>query len=342
MKAYAALGNGKRGFIDIPTPEPTDYEALVKVEACGICAGTDTKIIHGKFKGVDNYPAVLGHEGVGRVVRVGSKVHSFKIGDLVMMPYLGTTPAGIFSAWGTFSEYNTVCDARAMEADGFIPPEFAWGQSLLPSYTDIPGAVMMITFREVLSTMELFGFSHNKSLVVFGLGPVGQTFVRFAKLCGMSPVIAVGRSDAKLAAAAENGADYIIDTRVTPIAEGVHAICPGGVDFALDAAGVNAFISDALSFIAPGGKICIYGISPDTSVFFDLSACPYNFTLQYNQFPSKRMEGEALARILAWTRFGALDPRKFISDIIPFERIGEGYDLVESGKASGKIVVTLS
>lgn len=342
MKAYAALGNGARGFIDIPAPVPSEYEALVKVEACGLCAGTDAKIIHGKFKGVDSYPTVLGHEGVGRVVQTGAKVRNLKPGDLVMMPYLGSTPEGIYSAWGTLSEYNTVCDARAMEADGLIPPEYAWGQSVLPAGTDPVSAAMMITFREVLSTMEIFGFTHGKSIAVLGLGPAGQGFVRFAKLCGMGPVIAVVRSDTKREAALQNGADYVVDTRTENMADAVRAIVPGGVDFALDAAGVNSFIGDALSIIAPGGKICVYGIAADTQVSFDLASCPFNFTLQYNQFPSKRMEGEALPRILAWIRYGALKPREFVSDILPFERVGEGYDTIEAGCARGKIVAVMS
>lgn len=341
MKAYAALGGGRHGFIDVPAPVSTEYEALVKVEACGLCAGTDSKIIHGKFKGIDDYPAVLGHEGVGRVVEVGAKVKSFKPGDLVMMPYLGTMPDGIYSAWGTLAEYNTVCDARSMEADGLVPPEYAWGQSMLPPDTDPVEAAMMITFREVLSTMELFGFAPCKSLVVLGLGPVGQSFVRFAKLCGMSPVIAVVRSDSKREAALRCGADFVIDTRTENMADAVRAILPGGADFALDAAGVNSFIGDALSIIAPGGKICVYGISADTQVSFDLSGCPFNFTLQYNQFPSKRMEGEALPRILSWIRYGALDPREYISDVLPFDRVGEGYDLIESGRARGKIIINM-
>ena len=341
VKAYAALGGGAQGFIDIPEPSPSEYEALVKVEACGLCAGTDAKIIHGKFKGVEDYPAVLGHEGVGRVVSVGAKVKHFKPGDLVMLPFLGSMPEGIYSAWGTLAEYNTVCDAKAMEEDGLVPPDYAWGQSLLPADFDPVDAAMTVTFREVLSTMELFGFTPNKSLVVLGLGPVGQSFVRFAKLCGMEPVIAVVRSDPKCEAAARCGADFIVDTRTDNMTEAVRRIVPGGVDFALDAAGVNSFVGDALSMIAPGGKICVYGISADTKIEFDISACPYNFTLQYNQFPSKRMEGEALSRILAWIRFGALRPRDYISDILPFDRVGAGYKLIEEGRALGKIVITM-
>ena len=69
MRSYVVYADQTCKIVDdMPMPKYGDYDALVKIESCGVCAGTDTKIIHGKFKGVDNYPVVLGHEGVGRVV----------------------------------------------------------------------------------------------------------------------------------------------------------------------------------------------------------------------------------------------------------------------------------
>ena len=63
---------------DIPFPEPGDYEALVKVECCMICNGTDMEIIQKKLEETTRYPLVLGHEGVGVVVKTGKKVRNIK------------------------------------------------------------------------------------------------------------------------------------------------------------------------------------------------------------------------------------------------------------------------
>ena len=70
MKSYVVYKDHTCGFEEMPMPKYGEYDALVKLESCGVCTGTDTKIIHGKFKSIDTYPVVLGHEGVGRVVPV--------------------------------------------------------------------------------------------------------------------------------------------------------------------------------------------------------------------------------------------------------------------------------
>lgn len=198
MKSYVVYKDHTCGFEEMPMPEYGDYDALVQLKSCGVCTGTDTKIIHGKFKGIETYPVVLGHEGVARVVAVGSKVRSFQPGDLVLMPYWSDVPEGYTSAWGTYSEYNIVTDALAQEADGIIPADFSYAQRKLPNDFDPVDSAMIITFREVLSTLKQFHLEPNKSLLVFGMGPVGLSFVQFAKLLGIGPVIAMDRHDPKL------------------------------------------------------------------------------------------------------------------------------------------------
>ena len=168
MKSFIVYADGSRRIEEMPMPTYGEYDALVKMESCGICNGTDMKIIHGKFKGIENYPVVLGHEGVGRVVEIGAKVRNYKIGDLVLLPFWGDVPEGYWSAWGTYSEFNTVTDAQAQFDDGLIPGEFAWAQNVLPEGFDPISSAMIITFREVLSTGKIFGLEANKSICVLG------------------------------------------------------------------------------------------------------------------------------------------------------------------------------
>ena len=69
---------------DIPMPKMGEYDGLVKTVGCGICNGTDLKLADGHLKGFGTYPAVLGHEAVGRVIRTGKKVRNYREGDLVL------------------------------------------------------------------------------------------------------------------------------------------------------------------------------------------------------------------------------------------------------------------
>lgn len=339
MKAFAVYGDGRLSFDEVPMPKIKKYEALVKLVSCGVCNGTDSKIIHRKFKGITEYPVILGHEGVGEVIECGEAVTKYKKGDLVLLPFIGDAPEGYSSAWGTFAEYNVVTDAEAMERDGLEVPEFAYAQSILPKGIDPVNAAMIITLREVYSTMGIFGFESGKSLALLGLGPVGLSFVRLAKLSGMSPVIAMDIDDAKLELAKQLGADYVINTKGIDVPEAVRAIMPDGVDFALDAVGYNPFIADAMAIVKPGAKICVYGISENMNVNVDWSKNDYNWTLQFNQFPSKKLEGACHDRIIGWIEEGKLDPGFFVSHVIDFENMKDAFDMIERRERMLKMVV---
>ena len=340
MKSYVVFEGGECKIVDnMPMPKYDEYDALVKIESCGVCNGTDTKIIHGDFKGIDTYPVVLGHEGVGRVVEVGSKVTNFKKGDLVLMPYWSDVPKGYTSGWGTYSEYNIVTDALAQEKDGIIPEEFSYGQRKLPSDFDPVSSAMIITFREVLSTMKRFGFEANKSLVALGMGPVGLSFVQFAKLSGMGPVIAIDIADEKLELAKERGADYVINSAKEDIVKTVRKICPDGVDFSLDAVGVSSFINTSLELIKPDAKVCVYGISANMTETVDWSKCPYNWTLHFHQFPSKKAESEAHDQIVNWIKTGILNPDDYISHVYDFEDIDKAFENIKNKVPTMKMVI---
>lgn len=340
MRSYVVYADQTCKIVDnMPMPKYGDYDALVKIESCGVCAGTDTKIIHGKFKGIDQYPVVLGHEGVGRVVEKGSKVTNFEIGDLVLMPYWEDVPEGYSCGWGTFSEYNIVTDARAMAADGLTPSDFAWGQCKLPADFDPVSSAMIITFREVLSTMKRFGFESGKSIAILGLGPVGLSFVKFANLMGMGPVIAMDIQDEKLELAKKYGADYVLNTKNVNMVDEIKKICPEGLDFALDAVGFNGFINQALEVIKSDAKVCVYGISETMHTDVDWSKCPYNWTLHFHQFPSKAAEAGAHDQIVQWIQEGVLDCNDFVSHVFDFDDIEKAFDIIKRREPAMKMVI---
>ncbi len=344
MKAFVVDGEGKLNIRELPMPEYGEYQMLVKMISCGVCNGTDTKLIHRSFKGFDTYPAVLGHEGVGRVVEAGAKVKNFKPGDVVLLPFLYERTGGAYPAWGAFSEYAVTGDWKAMEEDGKGPgtadfSEGYYAQQKVPAEIDPVNAAMIITFREVLSATKRFGFTANSSLVVFGAGPVGMCFIKFAKLLGMGPVIVFDIVDEKLAEAASMGADYVFNSTEAVVKQEVYKICPEGADFIVDAVGINQLVNQSMELVKYNGKICCYGISPKLGMDLDWSRAPYNWTLQFVQWPSKKEEAEAHMQIINWIKMDVLRLEDFISDVLPFDHILEAFDMVEQRKAKKKIVI---
>src|SRR5262249_50279020 len=107
MRAAVVGGRGQLRVEALPAPVPGGYEALVEILACGVCSGTDSHLLGGEFPWAPEFPFVLGHEAIGRVVRVGPRVRYLKEGDLVLRP-LGVRPGdmveGVGSGWGGFAE----------------------------------------------------------------------------------------------------------------------------------------------------------------------------------------------------------------------------------------------
>lgn len=345
MKVAVIVSPGKVEVWDVPEPEIGDYQVLVRMLACGICNGTDWKLIDGHFKGFHTYPAVLGHEGVGEVVECGAKVRNLRPGDMVLRPGLERIGDGsIHSGWGGFSEYAIAGDWKAMMDDGMGPGtegflDLYYSQQTVPEDIGAVDAVMLITFKEVLSGAKRFGFQPGRSLLVFGAGPVGLCFVMFAKMMGMGPVIACDLEERRLDLARAVGADASYNPQACDLASEVKKLVPEGLDFAVDAAGATHLVNTALPLIKFNGKVCVYGIAPSTSVHLDWERAPYNWDVHFVQWPTFTEESATHAQVVEWVRMRQIDPRRFISHVMPFSRIHEGLSLVKSKEAL-KVVIS--
>lgn len=345
MRTLIVDERGNLSIGEVPVPGYGDYQALVKMISCGVC-GTDVKVIHGKFKGLvyeKDYPLMLGHEGVGRVVEVGAKVSGFKIGDAVLLPYVDAI-GDLKSGWGAFSEYGVVNDAVALERDGYATgsplfPECAYAQTVVPPDIDPVDAAMIVTLREVLSSIKTFGISPNDSAAVFGCGPVGVTFIKLMSLLGVDPIIAFDINDAKMEIAMRNGASRAFNVDSVDAVALVREMCPGGVDFSIDAAGHPPLINKSMEIVKDRGKICCYGVPADNAAPVDWSKAPYNWTLCFQQMPRKKEEGEANGQVLALLRSGVIRLRDFISDYADFDDVADVFARAEKRQIALKCVV---
>ena len=339
MKTLVIAKDGALSIQEVNRPRYGAYQALVKTIACGMC-GTDVKLLHRTFKGFPEsmYPVMLGHEGVGEVVEVGSKVTTFHVGDKVLLPFVDADEEnlpGLGSAWGALSEYAVVCDPAAPDA-----PDCAFAQTILDDDLDPVDSVMIITFREVLSSIRFFGIQPQDSVVVFGCGPVGLTYIKFLSLLGVKNLIACDILPEKLAQAKNYGATHLINSKEQDVRAAVRSLYPEGVDFALDAAGFPSIVNQAMGLIRDRGSVLCYGVPEKEEITIDFSPADYNWRVIYQQMPRKREEGLAHEQVLAWMRSGQLNIKDFISDYFPFDQAVEAYDKLLSKKILKKGIIT--
>jgi L-iditol 2-dehydrogenase len=342
MKTLIVNTDGTLAIKEIPIPKYNSKQALVKTISCGIC-GTDSKLIHFGFKGFpkETYPIMLGHEGVGKVVEIGSEVKSFKVGDIVLLPFNDPDKesyGSLGSAWGAFSEYGIVNDKTAYKESEI--PEVAYAQQIVPHDIDPVDAAMIVTFREVLSNIKYFGIKENESVVVYGSGPVALTFIKFMSLLGIKPIIGIARSQEKKNNLLANGATYALNSRECNISKEIRSICPNGVKYVLDAVGSHDVVNHAMEILCDRGEIFCYGVPENSQMQLDWSEAPYNWKLNFQQMPSKIEESKAYDQILEWIRSGKIDLKDYISDYFKFENILVAFEKLANHQISKKGIIS--
>ena len=339
MKSIAVTEPGKLAIVELSEPKLGPYDALVKSEVAFICNATDRKVVDGHFPGLDKdtYPLLLGHENVGTICSIGSKVSTFKEGDRVIGGLLLDPPGGTYgSGWGGFSEYVVVRDHAAMVADRVADSEHGWNDSFqimrrIDFDIDLGAAGLLCTWREVYAGMFTdFKFRQGQDLVVFGAGPVGLSFVKFARLRGLGKIISFDPLESKRTRALAMGADEALAPDNKGF-ERLRELFPQGVDALVDAVGRNEIIQSAIPLVKMGGSICVYGVLGNPVVSFNKEQGPYNFNLLIHQWPTRTAEAAAQDPLVEWIREGVLSPDEFITGTYSIE------DFITAYQASQEI-----
>ena len=331
MKAVVIEDANRVTVREVPDPTPGPYQALARGVCGSICNSTDLKISRGQLHFVTDYPTILGHEGVGRVIEVGEKVRNYRVGDLVSRPRASVPPeSGLHESWGSFAEYGLVTDERAMAEDGLAEakPERLPDQIAAPPDADPAALTQMVTLRETLSLLRNMPVKAGQSLLIFGAGPVGLSFSMLARQIGLDPVIVVGRREEPLERARTFGrATHVVNNTRDSVPEVVRRLTSGrGADWAIEAIGTDAVMRDALAALAPGGKVALYGVPSASEVGSALRSGP-------QISPARPDEGAAAAEIFDWTGKGLIPAREFVTHELPMAEVAQGLRLLESKQA---------
>ena len=334
MKAVVVNRPGDIAVLEVARPQPGPYQALVRNEVAALCNATDLKLIDGKFPGVESYPLALGHEGAGIVCGVGSKVRGFKEGDRVIGGLVfDFEEAGLGSGWGGFCEYTLVNDHDAMVADGVADGEHGWFECYEIQRRvdpDIPAAeaALLCTWREVYGGIGDFNLSPEGSVLIFGGGPVGLSFVKFCRLMNFRWVGLADPLAEKRELALAMGADAVFAPEEVP--SGVPALT-GKLDAVVDAVGSGKIVNDALPLIRLGGTIGLYGVVSAPELKLNKAVAPYNFNLIVHQWPTRWREREAQAPLCDWIREGKLKASEFVTHSFPVDEVAKAFAAVRSG-----------
>jgi threonine dehydrogenase-like Zn-dependent dehydrogenase len=330
MKAAIIEKPGVLTVRDIPKPAVDDYAVLCKMLYGATCVGTDNTLIAGKVFSIE-YPAVLGHESVGRVIEIGPKVKNFKLGDCITRVGTPAAPDGSFGiCWGGFAEYGLAHDHIAMAADGLPFQQYKSFRvnKVVPPDIDPAAATMFITWRETLSYVKRMGIVKGARVLVLGSGGDGLAFA--AHSINLGSVVVMTGSAGRNSLAAALGVAEFFDYHTPELIEVISKKYPDGFDFIIDAVGKEGLADAALSLLKPGGTIGIYGIEDYGKSFLNPLSARGSFTC-YN---SGYDESETHDEVIALIRAGKLNAANWLDfdNIFDLENINAAYTAVRARK----------
>ena len=335
MKSVIVTAPNQVEIIDAPIPKPGPYQALVKTEVACLCNKTDGELVSGHFPGMENaFPFTLGHESVGVIQEVGAKVRNFKVDERAVSGLvfdLGVE--GIKTGWGGFCEYVLANDHEAMVEDCVADEEHGWVEVFeiqTPVANDIApeDAVLFCTWREVLGAFRDFHFKPGDDVLIYGGGPVGQSFVRIGRLFGLGWIGLVDRHPEKRERAKRFGANAVFDRDAPEVASKERQL-----DAVVDAVGVPELVSAGLPLLKRGGSMCVYGFYAGAKEFTVPNALgDFNYNIFVHQWPTRLFEKEAQETLSNWVREGKISGKDFITHRFPIDGINDALDAVSQRK----------
>jgi len=310
-----------------PITPPRDGEALVMVQACGVC-GSDVFLQEGGF-GPGSLPVVPGHEAAGIVVAVGSPTDEDWVGRQVALDYIDA-PEPEFTRSG---HENMGPDIRRMgvDVDGafaeFITRPIA---TLIPVDPPLDPAVVAVA-TDALATpyhalTSIAGLRADETLAVIGLGGIGSNAVQIGRYLG-ARVVAVGRGEAKLEQARQLGA-----TTTVRSADGSAAVIDaagGQIDVVLQCVGENPAM-DRLAIDVAGyrARVVFVGVSREP---FAVSATELIWR-ELSLLGSRGFTRADIVAVLGLVRSGALSTEHLTAVRRPLIEADEALDDLRAGR----------
>ena len=355
VRAVVAKEKGKPVSIEtIVVPDPGPGEALVRVQACGVCH-TDLHYREGAIN--DDFPFLLGHEASGIVESVGPDVTNVVPGDFVVLNWravCGNCRSCLRGRpWYCFSTFNAT---QKMTLDGRpLSPALgigafgdktlvAAGQCTKVNPAASPAAAGLIgcgVMAGLGAAMNTAGVSRGDTVAVFGCGGVGNAAIAGARLAGARTIIGIDIDDKKLRWATDFGATHTINsTREDPVAR-VRELTEGnGADVCIEAIGLPQTYEQAFFARDLAGTVVLVGVPnptmkielPMIEVFGrggSLKSSWYGDCLPTRDFPM----------LIDLHLQGRLDLDRFVSEKIALDQVEDAFHRMERGEVLRSVVV---
>ncbi|KAJ8718680.1 hypothetical protein PYW08_002917 [Mythimna loreyi] len=326
---------------DIPVPEIANDEVLVKMDCVGIC-GSDVKMYTTGACGAEvvSEPIVLGHEGAGVIVKIGSRVSSLEVGDRVSIE--PTQPCRRCE-YCKLGRYNLCAAPRYCSTTGASGNLCHYYKHVADFCHKMPDNLSMEEGAAVqplaiaMHACNRAGIRLGQRVLILGAGPIGILCAMTARAMGASAILMTDVVQSRLDTARELGADYTLlvkrDTSDQEMVDGIVARLGGQPDVTIDACAYASAQRVAMLVTKTAGVVLVVGIG-DSKVEVPLTQALIREVDVRGSYRIVNTYPPALAAVSS----GAINLKKFITDHFPLQKTKEALDLAKSGNAM-KIII---
>ncbi|MFI2609719.1 S-(hydroxymethyl)mycothiol dehydrogenase [Kitasatospora sp. NPDC018619] len=358
QQVKAVIARAKGAPVEVATivvPDPGPGEAVVRIQACGVCH-TD---LHYREGGInDEFPFLLGHEAAGIVETVGEGVTEVEPGDFVVlnwravcgqcrackrgrpqycfdthnarqkMTLLDGTELSPALGIGAFAEKTLVAAGQCTKVDPAAEPAVA----------GLLGCGVMAGLGAAINTGNV---GRGDSVAVIGCGGVGGAAVMGSRLAGASKIIAVDIDDRKLETARKLGATHTVNSRTTDPVEAIRALTDGnGADVVVEAVGRPETYRQAFYARDLAGTVVLVGVpTPEMTLELPLldvfgrggalKSSWYGDCLPSRDFPM----------LVDLHLQGRLDLGAFVTETIGLDAVEQAFERMHQGDVLRSVVV---
>lgn len=328
MRTATWRGGARFTIDDVSEPTPGPGQALVAVQAAGIC-GTDVHATQGLFPWTP--PLVMGHEYTGVVRDVGRGVSKRLIGRAV-----ACEPSYGCGACPECKEERVSQCPRCTRVGGFAERVALPVANLhpLPRGLDPVTAAMTEPAACCLAGLEQFRMPKGATVLVIGGGIMGLLTMVLAKRRGARRLILSDPIEERRAMARRVGATVVVDPTREPLRERVLALTGGrGADVVCEAVGKPALVAEALALVRPTGVLQLVGVNPKGSQLpLDLFDVHYREITIHGAFG----RGRAFRRALAL--MPKLGVKPLVTARFPLDRVEDAFAHATAGRGVKTII----
>ena len=338
MKAAVYLGIKKIRIEEVEKPKCGPGEILIKVHFCAIC-GTDVRTYLYGHKKIEP-PHIIGHEIAGEIAEMGKETKGYRLGDRVTV----VTSVGCGKCrWCQKGYYNLCPNTEAIGyfyqggfAEYLLMPQEAVAQNAvlkIPENVSLAEASIVEPLSCCINGQSYLKIEKGDNVAVFGAGPIGMMHLELARSKGVEKTFLIDISEEKLKFAQNHfSVDYIINPQKENPVEKILSLTENkGVDVVIVAASAKTAQEQALKIAGKKGRISFFaGLPKDNSIInFDSNILHYQEISVFGSFASYREEYEEALDLIASKK---IEAKKFITHILPLEKIEEGINLIREGK----------